>query len=149
MSTITQLMDKREKEVTEQIGHLRKQLAPLEAELAQIRVAKAAMKVDEPTQSTQPAELTIKSVPFLDVFGLPPMLGAYQHLTMKQLTVKALKEQFRNGATANQLIAFFKNAWGRTDVVRSSLSPQLSRLQEDGYIKREGRVWHLMKDPNE
>ena len=141
MSTIIQLMEKREKEVTQQIENLRKQLAPLEAELSQIRVAKAAINSDDDYEPLAP-----DSPRPLAQLVFPPVLGAYHHLTMKQLTMKALAEQFPAGATARELIKFFKNAWGRADVVRSSLSPQLSRLQEDGFIKREGRVWHLVKE---
>ena len=52
---------------------------------------------------------------------------------------------FRWGATANELVEFFHNAWGRRDVVRSSLSPQLSRLKDEGFIDREGYNWFLLE----
>ena len=63
---------------------------------------------------------------------------------MKQLTLKALNEHFQKGATARQLLRFFKDAWGRDDVVRSSLSPQLTRLKNDGKIRRDGIRWFLV-----
>jgi hypothetical protein len=62
---------------------------------------------------------------------------------MKQLVVKALAEHFEKGATVNEMIDFFRDAWGR-DVTRQSLSPQLSRLLRDGSIAHgDGRKWIL------
>lgn len=66
-----------------------------------------------------------------------------QDLTFKQLIVKALSERFQNGATANQLLDYFKSAWGR-EIMRTSLSPQLSRLKQDGKINQRGKVWYLI-----
>jgi hypothetical protein len=67
---------------------------------------------------------------------------------MKELTQKALAEAFPNGASANDLIFYFKKKWGRDDIVRSSLSPQLSRLRAEGLIRRDGRLW-LLAQPSE
>jgi hypothetical protein len=67
---------------------------------------------------------------------------------MKQLVLKALEEHFPNGATAIQLIDFFHNAWGRTDVIRSSLSPQLSRLKVEKDIILSGKTWTLAAPKN-
>jgi hypothetical protein len=69
-----------------------------------------------------------------------------QVLTMKQLVVKALSEHLENGATANEMLDFFARKWGRTEIMRTSLSPQLSRLKEDGAIRLEGKVWKINRD---
>ncbi len=68
----------------------------------------------------------------------------YDHLTMKQLVVKALEEHFHDGATTRQLLDFFRDAWGR-EVERTNLSPQISRLYHDEEIGRskEG-AWFLL-----
>ena len=65
---------------------------------------------------------------------------------MKQLVVKALEERFRLGATTRQLIEFFQDAWGRK-IERTNLSPQLSRLYQDGEIGRirSTRGWFLIQ----
>jgi hypothetical protein len=68
----------------------------------------------------------------------------YEHLTMKQLIMKALTEHFSRGTTAKQLREFFRDAWARK-IDRASLSPQLSRLRSDKIIDREGNVWFLIK----
>jgi hypothetical protein len=61
---------------------------------------------------------------------------------MKQLAVRALQDHFPYGATANQLLALFKSAYGR-EIPRESLSPQLSRLKEDKIIVLEGKLWKI------
>ena len=69
---------------------------------------------------------------------------SFQKMTMKQLVVAALKEHFPNGATSNQLLSHFTTVWGRNDIMRSSLSPQLSRLKaNEGLIELHGKVWTL------
>lgn len=74
----------------------------------------------------------------------------FNQQVLKELTVKALSERFTNGATAAQLIEFFSEAWGRRDIVRSSYSPQLSRLKHDGVVILQGKVWSLASsNPNE
>lgn len=70
----------------------------------------------------------------------------FASLTMKELIIKALLERFENGATAAQLLSFFSEAWGRKDIMRSSFSPQLSRLKNDGVIVLNGKVWSLASD---
>lgn len=69
----------------------------------------------------------------------------HANLTMKQLAVKALEEQFPHGATTRQLIDFFRDAWGR-EIERTNLSPQLSRLYQEGKIGRiQGlKEWYLV-----
>jgi hypothetical protein len=60
---------------------------------------------------------------------------AFEHLTIKELIVKALTDHYSHGASAMELCDFVRNAYGR-DVERSSLSPQLSRLRDDGVVEQ-------------
>jgi hypothetical protein len=63
----------------------------------------------------------------------------FKHLTIKELIIKALNDHFANGATAGELREFIRNAYGR-DIDRSSLTPQLSRLKDEGdvdYFQRD------------
>lgn len=66
--------------------------------------------------------------------------------TIKQLVMEALQGHFAGGATANELLDYFAREYGRDDIVRTSLSPQLSRLKEEGKIRRERRVWLYNED---
>jgi hypothetical protein len=133
METVREILDRMERELLTSIEALRTGLVPLEAELANVRRAKAAVVAQEapPTPLVGPAKPVV----------IPE--SAYINLTMKQLALKALREQFPNGATASQLLDHFINAWGRTDIVRPSLSPQLSRLKLDRKIRLVGKTWVL------
>ena len=71
----------------------------------------------------------------------------YQGLTMKQLIVKVLEEHYPQGATTRKMLDFFRDAWNR-DIQRENLSPQISRLYQEGIIGRvEGtREWYLIPE---
>ena len=85
---------------------------------------------------------------------LPPMLNgvplseAFEHAvtgatTIKGMILRALREDvnfLRNGALTAELREFIKSEYGR-DIETTSLSPQLSRLREDGLITAENNRW--------
>lgn len=119
MATVRETLDHREKELADDIAARHGELAPLEHELAQIRRAKAALGIPS-----------------------PPTASQYERHTIKQL----IDVHFRAGATAEQLREFFRDAWGQ-EITRESLSPQLSRLLGDGFVRRDGHVWKLEKSP--
>lgn len=153
--SVRQLLDDCETDIVDRIANLRAQIVPLERELADVRRAKQALSRDVETQFQLPvtgldaAKLSIdhyRRNRNLAAHGLP---SPYAKLTMKQLVCKALREQFREGATANELLDFFTNAWGRTDVIRTSLSPQLSRLKREDTIALHGLVWTLKSLPEQ
>lgn len=66
-----------------------------------------------------------------------------QFMTMKQLVMKALTEHLRNGATALELLDYFARVWGRTEISRTSLSPQLSRLKRQGKVALVNNKWMI------
>ena len=129
--SVRDYLAEREEELVAKLNFLRKEQEPLENELADVRRARAAL-------GPEPA-------PLLDVarrLGTGPP-GSFEHWTLKQMVVRALQEHFQNGATAQQLLEFFRTAYGR-DVQRESLSPQLSRLVDpDKLITRQGRLYFL------
>jgi hypothetical protein len=136
METLREMLVRREAELLREIGNLRDQLQPLEAELAEVRTAHAAISVKGPAGPATYSYAVVSAHHSGDA-------GPYADLTMKELAVKALNEHFQNGATANQMLEFFRNAWGRK-IERSSFSPQLTRLKREGVIARAGLMWHLM-----
>lgn len=138
--TLREFLEQREQDLIQEIGELRGKLVPLEGELAEVRKTKLSLSQQLTTVSVTvggPIEIVAAAEPR----AVP---SHYQSLTMKGLVLKALREHFHDGATANELIEFFANAWGRTDVVRSSLSPQLSRLKVEGKITLRGYKWLLV-----
>jgi len=183
-------LDRREKQLTEAIAARHSELAPMEAELAEVRRAKGALGIPQVVQlsarsgsmaigggalsanhedvavqiaterhrqtAAVTGALTLQeetdgcsfpgevSFPGEAPFPGEVSLSPYDHLTMKQLIMKALTEHFQSGATAKQFREFFRDAWSR-NIDRASLSPQLSRLRSDKIIGREGNVWFLVK----
>lgn len=136
-------MRHRETALLRQLEAMRNQMVPVQKELEQVRGAIRAM-VDMPIAPT--GHYASSNAVLHHKRQANPEV---QSLTFKQLTVKALQEHYGNGATASQLLDFFKHKWGRNDVVRTSLSPQLTRLKREGKIRLEGKVWHLVQNENE
>jgi len=125
--TIYAALAQRESEVLSLLEEGEKALAPLRLELADIRRMKA-----------------LRAMPVVEVVrqaGDRPA-SQFPHLTIKQLVLKALAQHCPNGATANELLAVIDLAYNR-DLTRTSLSPQLSRLKEEGKIRVEKRRWFL------
>ncbi|WEK45613.1 MAG: hypothetical protein P0Y56_11290 [Candidatus Andeanibacterium colombiense] len=121
---------------------LKAQIQPVVVELDQIEYALRALtgKLLLPTG----ADASMNSVAHFRRKANPDI----QNLTFQQLVVKALSEHLTNGATANELLDFFRREWGK-EIMRTSLSPQLSRLKADDVIELRGKVWHLVRNENE
>ncbi|WP_344695862.1 hypothetical protein [Sphingomonas rosea] len=152
MAQLRSYLDDLEKELVRAIEQLRMKLAPLERELFEVRVARRAVtkQSSEPLQErlfATDSEAPLRSAEAGEVWRQYKELEAqrasspYAHLTIKALVLKALEEQFSSGATAQQLLDLFGNAWGRPEIVRTSLSPQLSRLRAEHKIDRNGSIW--------
>src|ERR1700733_11788348 len=153
MTNFREYLERRETELAQQLSDLYRQLGPLEAELAEIRRAKASIGMTNPLM---PGGIGLAGLGGLGATGIgnfnpsasenPLLPSPYANLTMKQLVVKALSEHFYHGATTRQLLEFFRDAWGR-DVNRLSLSPQLTRLVQDGVIAKSGdNDWVLIAE---
>jgi hypothetical protein len=135
-------LPKREKELLEIIDKHRREVAPFEAELAEVRRLRASLAGVPLVPNGIPRGLSSSrsGSPQLN-FAAPE--NPYEKLSMKALSLRALKHHFPRGATAAELLDFFHGAWGRTDVKRESLSPQLSRLRQEGRILFKDRLWIL------
>jgi hypothetical protein len=65
-----------------------------------------------------------------------------QTLTIKEAALKVLAD-YPNGLTAIEILKEINDRFGM-NIVRSSLSPQLSRLKQDDRISQSGMVWSLL-----
>lgn len=146
---VRDLLADHEADLIGRLKALRDQIIPLERELAEVRRARNAVSMidygPEQTQIPFPAKGESgepKPAAFQSNDVNSPR-SPYARLTIKHLVRKALTEQFERGATANELLDFFADAWGRSDIARTSLSPQLSRLKQDGEIILIGQKWSL------
>lgn len=130
------LLRNRRAELSSKLEEARARLKAQEAEIHQIDVGIAAMEAEQLIAPTG-NDASLRAMAYHARKCSPDAQG----LTMKQLVLKALGEQFANGATANQMLEFFAREWGRTDITRTSLSPQLSRLKAEGKIALVGKTW--------
>lgn len=121
VDSVKKALERIEQRLMKKLEHLYDNIIHLESELASVRQGLAALRVVK------------KESP-----------STHSQLTMKELTLKALKEQFPKGATARQLVDFFALGWNRRDIQPDTLRPQLSRLKAEGKISREGHIWRLI-----
>ena len=155
MTNVRRFLDDHEEGLKARLSALRSEIIPLEQELLEVRLAKAALKRDGNPEDqprfalASPTALQIDDATSLatsnriSLTTSDPFRSPYFRLTIKQLVQKALTEHFPNGATANQMLDLFANVWGRGEIRRTSLSPQLSRLRDANIIFRTGHIWRL------
>lgn len=115
MSKLRNYIETRREEILRQIDELK-------AELQEIKLAETAIKLG--VVNSAPTK------PYSD-----------NRSTIKQMVAEVLQGR-PNGADAADIVTLIKQEFGE-DVARSSLSPQLSRLKEEGKVILEGRIWRL------
>lgn len=145
VQNVRDMLAEHEADLLNRLKALRDQIIPLERELAEVRRARSAVSMIDygPEQGQIPFPIGHAPVNLGSVPDYSPPRSPYARLTIKQLVCKALAEQFERGATANELLDFFADAYARDDIQRTSLSPQLSRLKQEGTIILIGQKWSL------
>ncbi len=126
--SIRQILDSREQEVRRLIDDIKsKQLIPLEQELSEIVIARAAI-VGRGSNA--------------DLFATPAtdQNSRYMSMTYEELATQAFIDEFEMGATIGELLTFFRNKYGR-DISQGSFSPVLSRMKTAGSVEKMGKVW--------
>jgi hypothetical protein len=167
--TLRDFLDRRERELMHQVAAIEGELRPRKKELDEVRRAKAmlGMQYGNPLSDLAAVPLTLRSGDSVNalaqssgnatlLWGSLAQLGtssnalaSYAGMTIKQLVLRALFDHFHEGATAPQLREFIRDAYGR-EIEPSSLSPQLTRLREEGLIERPGpgmlfaNMWKLV-----
>ncbi|MEK6636535.1 MAG: hypothetical protein AABY88_00475 [Pseudomonadota bacterium] len=136
--SIREMLDSREKEVRRLIEDIRtKHLAPLERDLSEIIIARAAIQ---------------GRVTNADLFAAPSTEegSRYMRMTYAELAQRAFVDEFETGATIGELIAFIRNKYGR-EISQGSFSPVLSRMKASGQLDKDGMVWmpKFKRMPNE
>jgi hypothetical protein len=144
--TVRDLLSDYEADLLDRLKSLRDQIIPLERELAEVRRARSAVSLVD--HGPEQAQIQFPLIRTTSQEGglqrdLTSRRSPYARLTIKQLVLKALEEQFERGATANELLDFFRDVYGRGEIARTSLSPQLSRLKQDRQIILIGQKWSL------
>lgn len=120
MTTLKSFMENRKSEIL-------KQIEDLKSELAQLEIAQSAIK-----------ESGKKYKNYISQFNL---YTENKPLTIKGMILKVL-EQENAPLTAIEILNLI-NARFDKDIERTSLSPQLSRLKEEGSVLYDNKYWTL------
>ncbi|APL94713.1 hypothetical protein EWH08_19730 [Sphingobium indicum] len=115
------------RKLSEELDHAIAKVAAIEAEMAAVEAALAA----------------IPQIESVEKAATPPSGG--RKMSVKAMVLDALERHFPQGASALDLLECFAKEYGRDDVARTSLSPQLTTLKNDGKIARDGMAWILVK----
>jgi hypothetical protein len=157
--TLHSFLERRERELTHQLAALCGQVESKRAELAEIQRVRATLA---PSPSWVPDSSTFDVAgdlvraaaanrPRVDpmqqadnppVAPSPPVPSSNEKLTIKSMILTALSSHFHDGATPAELRTFIKDVFGR-EIDRTSMSPQLTRLREDGAVEQTDRKWRL------
>ncbi len=141
--SLADFLERRERELTAELAAIRGQIPPRQAELGQIRKIRSLLATarefglkDEAGGSllTTPSEQILRSV-FTQIDCRLPA-GRYEKMTIKELAMQALIDNFPEGATLAQIRDFIRDAYGRT-IEPSSLRPQMHRLKVDQILGQD------------
>ena len=159
--SLREFLDRRERELLIELAPAENQVLAIRAELAEIHHAKASLqasagKLAEALRGSSvldPAPGPLGELRsfglggFVDVGGLAdgPLTLRQERLSIKQMILMVLEHDVkfrRYGATASEIRESIKNEFGR-EIEGTSLSPQLSRLRDDGYVEVHENRWKL------
>lgn len=135
MTSVRDFLRAKRAELQAELGPVELKLSALRRELAEVERAEKALGpvgVDEA---------------FEMIFQRPihtPANGVLKEGTIKDFVVRVLSDK-PDGLVAVDILARINKRFG-TKYPRTSLSPQLSRLKNEGVLERHGVVWRLAKE---
>jgi hypothetical protein len=151
---VRDLLDRRERELLQQIqllqdevAALRNDITPKEIELIEVRRAKAALGMDRPSwfpwanvdprhSEIQPVNADAVRENSYRAFAMALRETHPRELKIKELLVLAFIEHFQqHGATPADLRMQIQTSYGR-EIDPGSIRPNLARLREDGIVMR-------------
>jgi hypothetical protein len=166
--TLYGFLERRERELESRLAVARIQIGEMEIELVEVRRAKEQLKLptdgslglghldSNATEHALPVEgrkaLGGMPIPDYIVESLSERKGRKEsdpaNMTLRELILLAFKTRRFGwyGASNSDLRAFIKETTGR-EIERTSLSPALARLRDDGTLaSNEDGKWRLAKD---
>jgi len=132
MST-TDILATQRRKLIDELAQVRARAVAIEAEITALDTALSAL----PPSEGKPVQLRPVSSPSRSA-------GGGRKMSVKAMVLDALEKHFPDGASALDLLDCFADVYGRDDVARTSLSPQLTTLKKDGKIERDGMTWRLV-----
>jgi hypothetical protein len=122
--TIREFIDRREKELQNQLAALDAQIAHRKAELKELELIKAKLREAEVACDEK------------EIFASGMAALPANEMTIKQLAIQALLDHFPDGGTLADIRDFIQDAYGR-GILPSSLRPQMHRLKADKVLGHE------------
>jgi hypothetical protein len=147
--TLREFIERRERELVQQIRALRSQLATKETELVEVRRTKGTLGVPNvpavppPKEAVKPTHS--RRVADADCVMLAQKIkhASNPSLTIKELIIRAFLDQFREGGKPGEIGKHIHRSYGRR-VESGSIRPNLARLRFDGLIRQGvGTIWIL------
>jgi hypothetical protein len=140
-SALHEFLKTQHAELASRLARLRSQLHQVESELAELKKAAAAIGLALPEFTPQPEESDLIDQSETVINSRQKLQSP--HITMKQAAERIL-ECAANGLTVGEILDIMKRDYD-LPYPRSSLSPQLSRLKQDGIVVQKGGKWILRK----
>jgi hypothetical protein len=143
--TLREFLDRRERELAEQLRDLRAKMWPKQQEFAEVRRTKAALGMPAVTS-------TFDEAGSYDDMNYRELARSIQSrspedMTIKDLILRALLENFRNGGSPAQIGNFIEAQYKRT-IDPGSIRPNLARLRKDGLIIHDNLASRWMLNPS-
>lgn len=127
--SLVEFITRRRVELEELESPLRERLGQIAVEKEQLKRAAMAAGIEVVTAAGPTRSIVSRS---------PRRLGK---MTLKEAVVEILTDN-PNGLGAMEILREL-NSRHKTDFARESLSPQISRLKQEGHLELTGRFWHL------
>ncbi|GEM_PF-3383263 len=116
--------------------------------VAQLALAKA--KVESIETEIANVDSAIGSLPQTPAPAHKPTPVKVRHdgrkMSVKAMVLESLDLHLPDGGEVHDLLNCFATVYGRDDVARTSLSPQLTTLKNEGKISRDGMIWRLVRN---
>lgn len=141
--TTREFLDRRERELSNQLAAARSHTATIEGELREVKMAKEALG-SMPGRVALEGRVTIGGLKARGTLsahatiagGLSADPSRYAGMTIKELAIQAIIDGFPNGATMMDIRNFIRDGYGR-EIPPSSLRPQMHRLKADGILGQD------------
>jgi hypothetical protein len=136
MINLRDFLSARRSELEAKLAELESEMLPLRRELDEISSAQVALALMPGAEPPKPQFRSLLAVaPNRE--SKPPIRPG----SIKAMVISVLGDR-PDGATANEILVLMNNRFGAA-CSRPSLSPQLSRLKDDGWVNLTGKVWIL------
>lgn len=126
---------------------VKRSLAELDARETDLRaqLSKILAQKDQLKRAASIAEEVVAFTPVVQSTLTNRRPRRLRGMTLKEAIVEIL-EQRGHGLAASEILRELNSRHG-TDFARESLSPQISRLRQEGHLELTDRIWHLRGQP--